>query len=364
MEQGLEVGLGTEAAAELDQRLAVIVAMAVKGAVDPALNAALEGIEDGRSGQNGDDQRPLAYGFRQALVDHEGDEGDDAEVAAGDEAGGQRVGHAALEDQVGVHQPVADDGPTEGERQKNERQAGQIGEQAGRIEVKEERDGVKQRERQHREQSAAGEPLQLLAEQGRVGAAVTAQEEQCGENVEGGVVGGAGLVEAVLEQPGGLPVVDGQQPQAEQARAGRVDQRQQPAAADVLEPFLREAEREMEEEGRLQRLGHDIRPEDGPVQRVELAGVLERVPRERNQAEEVEVGGARGSPAAEENVEADDQVDEADEAQALVQAAVERLGNYFDRRIQGNAVAGDDVVDLAVGAGAVECAFEIGDPRD
>src|SRR5208283_5968204 len=101
-----------------------------------------------------------------------------------------------------------------------------------------------------------------------------------------------------------------------------------------------------EKECRLQRLGHDIRPEDGPVQRIELAGVLERVPRERNQAEEVEVGGAWGTPAAEENVEADDQVDEANEAQPLVQAPVKRLGNYFDRRIQGNAVAGDDVVDL------------------
>ena len=360
----MEVGFGAEAAAELDQRSAVIVAMAVEGAVDPALNAAFEGIEDGRSGQNGDDQRPFAYGFRQALVDHQGDERNDAEIASQDEGGGQRVGHAAFEDQVGVHQPVADDGPTEGERQKDQRQAGQIGEQAGRVEVKEERDGVKQREGQHREQSAAGEPLQLLAKHGRVGAPVTAQEEQGDQHVEGGVVGGAGLVEAVLKQPGGLPVVDGQQPQPEQAHAGRVEQRQKPAAADILEPFLREAEREMQEEGGLQRLGNYVRPEDGPVQRVEMAGVLEGIPREGNQAEEIKVGGALSTPAAEENIEADEQVDEADEAQALVQLPVQRLGNHLDRRVQGNAVAGDDVVDLAVGASAVECAFQIVDPRN
>ena len=148
VEQGLEIGFGTEAAAEFDQRLAVVVAMAVKGAVDPALNAALEGVEDGGRDQDGDDQAPLAHRFGQRGVHHHGDERDDAEVAAQDQAGGQRVGHAALEDQVGVHQPVADDGPTEGERQKDQRQAGQLGEQAGRIEVKEEGDGVKQREGQ------------------------------------------------------------------------------------------------------------------------------------------------------------------------------------------------------------------------
>jgi hypothetical protein len=45
-EQGLEIGFGAEAAAELDEGLAVVVAMAVEDAVDPALEAALEGIEE------------------------------------------------------------------------------------------------------------------------------------------------------------------------------------------------------------------------------------------------------------------------------------------------------------------------------
>ena len=48
IEQGLEVGLGAEAAAEFDQRSAIVVAMAVEGAVDPSLNAALERIENRR----------------------------------------------------------------------------------------------------------------------------------------------------------------------------------------------------------------------------------------------------------------------------------------------------------------------------
>ena len=117
----------------------------------------------------------------------------------------------------------------------------------------------------------------------------------------------------------------------------------------------------MKEERRLQRFGHGVGPEDGPVKPVELAGVLEGVPGEGDQAEEIEVSGAGSAPAAEEDVKADDQVDEADDAQAQRQAAVQRLGDDFDRRIERNAVAGDGVEHLAVGAGAVECAFKVGE---
>ena len=85
LEQRLQIGFGAEAAAELDQGLAVVVAMAVEGAIDPALNAALEGIEDGRCDQNGNDQAPLAHRFRQALCTTRANQRDDAEVAAEDQ---------------------------------------------------------------------------------------------------------------------------------------------------------------------------------------------------------------------------------------------------------------------------------------
>jgi hypothetical protein len=48
-------------------------------------------------------------------VHHQGYQRDGSKVAAEDEAGGQGLGHAALEDEVRIHEPVADDGPTEGE---------------------------------------------------------------------------------------------------------------------------------------------------------------------------------------------------------------------------------------------------------
>ena len=48
VEQRIEIGFGTEAAAELDEGMAVVVAMAIECAIDPALNAALEGIKEPR----------------------------------------------------------------------------------------------------------------------------------------------------------------------------------------------------------------------------------------------------------------------------------------------------------------------------
>ncbi len=167
VEQRLQIGFGAQAAAEFDQRPAVVVAMAVESAIDPALNAALERIEDGSRDQNGSDQAPLAHRLRHGVVNHDRNERDDAEVSADDKTRGQHVGHAALEDQVRVHQPVADDGPGEGERQKYQRKAGQIGEQLRRIQVQQIRNRVKERERQNREQRSARDPLQLLAQQRR-----------------------------------------------------------------------------------------------------------------------------------------------------------------------------------------------------
>ena len=135
-----KIGFRAKAAAELDQRLAVVVAMAVEGAIDPTLNAALERIEDGQRVTTMASTRPhsrTASGM--ALCTQTEIRAIDAKVAAHDQPSGQRVGHAALEDQVGVHQPVADDGPTEGERQKDQRKPGQIGQQVRRMQLEADR---------------------------------------------------------------------------------------------------------------------------------------------------------------------------------------------------------------------------------
>ena len=50
------------------------------------------------------------------------DQRDDGEIDADDAGGGKRVGEAALEDDVHVHQAVADDGVAEAERDQRERE--------------------------------------------------------------------------------------------------------------------------------------------------------------------------------------------------------------------------------------------------
>jgi hypothetical protein len=120
----------------------------------------------------------------------------------------------------------------------------------------------------------------------------------------------------------------------------------------------------VQEERRLQRFGDDVGPEDGPVQSIELGGVLERVERERDQAEEIKMRRAGRAPAAQQDVKTDDEINKTDQAQTYFKAAIERLGNHFDRRIEGNAVASDAVVNLTVCAGAIKGALQIGNAGD
>jgi len=71
------------------------------------------------------------------------------------------------------------------------------------------------------------------------------------------------------------------------------------------------------------------------------------------------MSGAGRAPAAKQDVEADDQIDQPNGAQAQLQAAVDRLWNNLNRGFQWNPVADNCVVDLSVRAGAVKGALQI-----
>ena len=74
--------------------------------------------------------------------------------------------------------------------------------------------------------------------------------------------------------------------------------------------------------------------------------------------------GSGSTPAAKEDIEADNQVDEPNDAQPQGQAPVQRFGDDFDRGIQRDAGAGDGVIRLAVAAGVIERALQVGHPDD
>ncbi len=125
VEQGAEVGLGVDAAAELDQGLAVVEALLVEDAVDAGLNGAFERIEDDAGDDDGSQQSPDAE-VGEAGVDDLTCESDDAEVNSDQSGGRQGIGDAALEDEIDVHEPVTDDGPAEGEGKDDQRETGEL----------------------------------------------------------------------------------------------------------------------------------------------------------------------------------------------------------------------------------------------
>ncbi len=60
VDEGAEVGLGVEGAAEVDEGFAVVEALLVEDAVDAGLDGALEGLEDEAGGDDGGEQAPDA----------------------------------------------------------------------------------------------------------------------------------------------------------------------------------------------------------------------------------------------------------------------------------------------------------------
>ena len=69
IEQGAQIGLGVEAAAEVDQRLAVVEALLVEDAIDACLDRALERIEE-RPVMMMAASRPQMPRLRKRGVDH------------------------------------------------------------------------------------------------------------------------------------------------------------------------------------------------------------------------------------------------------------------------------------------------------
>ena len=99
-------------------------------------------------------------------------------------------------------------------------------------------------------------------------------------------------------------------------------------------PFFWKSQRKMQEERRLQGLGDNLAPVDGPIEGVEFTRVVERVKNKRSQAKNVKMSGARGRPPPEEHIQADGKVNQRNQPQSLVEATIGGLEN--DRGMDGN----------------------------
>src|SRR5277367_5795799 len=321
VQQCLEVCLRTEAATEFDQRLPVVVALAIEDAVDPLLDAAPERVKKLRCDDDGGDQSPEPKAGK-AIADDLPGEGDQAEVEGDERCSGQRVGDAALEDEVRIHEAVTDDGPAEGERQKDQREDRDLGQQVGNQRIGQIGNGEENRVRRNGEDCAACEPLELLAAQRLVFALIVHEEDYGGEDVVDCLIANRELVEPMLQQRCRRPQLDSDHLQSNDEAGRQVSGGDQPAANA---PAFRKSQGKVQEERGLQGAGNDVAPEDDLIERVELAGVFEGVKRKRRQAENVEMGRVGRSPAPEEDIESDSKIDECYKAEALIVAAVDRV---------------------------------------
>ena len=133
------------------------------------LRPVLDGLEE--NGGNDDGHHYAAGAEAHVGVEQLRQRHRQAEVDAGNGGGGERVGHAAAEDDVHVHQPIANNRVAEGERDEDQRQGGELHPVGGRI-VESERHRVKRSVGQDGQPGTARHPLHLLRQDGFAGGAV------------------------------------------------------------------------------------------------------------------------------------------------------------------------------------------------
>ena len=222
------------------------------------------------------------------------------------------------------------------------------------------RHDIAEEERRDAGDGAAGDPLQLLAQNRGGRAAVAETEDQRGgEEIESDV----GQLDAIendaradgrenVDHSGGHGNV-----QQQQNHGGAVDGEQLgPEAAATF----RKDQRKVDEQRRREKHGDDVAPINFPIEDGKLSAVVEAVKDERGQAEEIEMHGARSVPAARENEQANENIDQAGDAEIVLEG-----GGIFgvggdELGVEGGAVALDAVGELGPFAGAEEHLSDLG----
>src|SRR5579883_3475905 len=159
-EHGLEADLVGKGAAKLNEGAPIVEPVAIEEAVEASLNPLAEGLEEKGGDDDGDHAADRAAG---GGVENIGDESDQREIDGRDSSSGRRIGQAALEDNIHIHETVANDGVAETQRNQHEADGGEL-HPGLRLRVEEEGDDVQEEKGKGSGKGAAGKPLQLLAQ--------------------------------------------------------------------------------------------------------------------------------------------------------------------------------------------------------
>ena len=185
LQQPGDVHLRAQLLSELDQGLAVVVAIPVEVLVHLGLNPVAQGHK-GKTGHHHRDHRVPVDGLGSSRLEHLADDGEQPQVEAHVGQRGQRRGHALLEDDVHIHEAELDDGVPEGQRDQHQRQHRDLHPDRG-DDSHPVGNGIDQEEGEGPDDGSHHDPLHLLP-QDLVGAGPVgvgqgqhAQDEQTGE---------------------------------------------------------------------------------------------------------------------------------------------------------------------------------------
>src|ERR1700733_11091082 len=291
------------------------------------------------------------------------DHGNYGEINAHDGGGGKGVREAALEDDVHVHQAVANDGVAEAERNQDQRIDRTLHPRR-RHPAQGVGNDVEADKGQTAGEGSGGDPLQLLAQNAAGSATETKKENEGSQDKINSQVDLFDLIEPLaraergkeIQRPGGDEGMQNKKRDGDRVYRNKLGP--EPAAT------LWKHQGEVHEHGGLQQQRHHVAPVNDPVEGIQLAAVMKTIQDERDQAKNVEMNGARRVPAAHENEQADKEVKEPEDAQIVFNRRRIFLRGSDHRRFKGAAVAEQLVADFRPGTDVEEHAGDVGRAMD
>jgi len=212
------------------------------------LDPVLERIEQQRCQKDGNNQvRRRSAG--NARADQHRGHSHGHEVCGGNRGRSQGIDHAALEDNVNIHQPIADDGIAEGQRQEHQRQHADLGGRRGCFSPQE-LEHVKQKGHDG-QNGAASYPLHLLAHDRDAGTLVAIPQDRGRGDEICGQIRHLQAVKIPAQYFAGGQMLPGKDLQPEKQGSGGVHHHQQPGVVADEFPMFGKGQGKMQEERRL-----------------------------------------------------------------------------------------------------------------
>src|SRR5579864_7555574 len=103
----------------------------------------------------------------------------------------------------------------------------------------------------------------------------------------------------------------------------------------------------MYQKSRLEKQSDNVAPVDHPIEGIQFAAVVKAVKNERNQAEDIKVNCARRIPAASENKQADEQIQECRKSEIILDRRRVFLRGGYQRRFKSSSVPTHPVSDFS-----------------